>query len=101
MAKNSVVQRELKRNKILKRFSEKRAQLKEAVRKAGLTGEGIWEALQALQKLPVNASPVRFKRRCSCCGRPRGVYRKFGICRLCLRKHAMQGLVPGVEKSSW
>ena len=102
MSKTSVVQRELKRERLINRFRKKRVALKEQIRQGFLADDGsAWDALDQLQKMPRNSSRSRLQRRCSCCGRPRAVYRKFGLCRLCLRKFAMQGLVPGVEKSSW
>lgn len=101
MAKVSIKQRELKRAKTVRRFAEKRAEIKERARKGYITGEGAWEAMEDLQKLPRNASPARRQHRCNLCGRPHGVYRKFGLCRCCLRKFAMKGFVPGLSKASW
>jgi small subunit ribosomal protein S14 len=54
-----------------------------------------------LQNLPRNAHRTRLCKRCRLCGRPRGVYKKFGMCRSCLRKFAMMGYMPGLEKASW
>ncbi len=101
MAKLSVVHRGLKRQKTVKQFQKKRNELKEQLALAYGAEEGAWEVLQKIQAFPRNASVVRLERRCQVCGRPRGVYRKFGLCRLCLRKYAMQGLVPGLHKASW
>ena len=101
MAKVSMKEREKKRIKIVKKHAKRRIALKESIRKAYLTEEGAWELIEALQKMPRSASPTRVQRRCRTCGRPHAVYRKFGLCRLYLRKFAMQGLVPGVEKASW
>ncbi len=102
MAKVSMIQRERKREKTVKRFASKAAELKETARQGYKADDGsAWDALEALAKLPRNASRCRLQRRCHSCGRPHAVYRKFGLCRICLRKYAMQGLVPGVEKSSW
>jgi len=102
MSKLSLIERELKKIKTAKRFEKKRGDLKEKIRKAYLQDDGsAWELLEELQKMPRNSSKCRIQRRCSSCGRPRAVYRKFGLCRLCLRKYAMQGYVPGLEKSSW
>lgn len=101
MAKISVVQRQLKREKTVKRFAQKRDAIKAQAQELFVSGESAWDVLAQFQKLPRNSSNTRLKRRCNLCGRPHGVYRKFGLCRLCLRKYAMQGFVPGIEKSSW
>ncbi|RIA10498.1 SSU ribosomal protein S14P [Flavobacteriaceae bacterium MAR_2010_72] len=81
--------REVKRQKMVDKYAEKRKALKEA---------GDYEALQ---KLPRNASPVRLHNRCKLTGRPRGYVRTFGISRVMLREMANQGLIPGVKKASW
>lgn len=102
MAKVSMIQREKKRQKTVLRLSKKVAELKETARQGYKANDGsAWDALEALAKLPRNASRSRLQRRCNSCGRPHAVYRKFGLCRICLRKYAMLGLVPGVVKSSW
>jgi small subunit ribosomal protein S14 len=101
MAKVSMVNREKKRDKMAKKYSQKYAAMKAAIKKAANETGNAWEECEQLQTLPRDALNVRRRRRCSTCGRPHGVYRKFGLCRLCLRKYAMQGLVPGVEKASW
>ena len=89
MAKESMKARELKRQKLVKKYAEKRAKLKAA---------GDFEALQ---KLPKNASPVRLHNRCKLTGRPKGYMRQFGISRVTFREMANQGLIPGVKKASW
>ena len=89
MAKESMVQRDLKRTRIVAKYAEKRKALKEA---------GDYEALQ---KLPKNASPVRMHNRCKLTGRPRGYMRQFGLSRVTFREMANQGLIPGVKKASW
>ncbi|WP_299397407.1 30S ribosomal protein S14 [uncultured Gelidibacter sp.] len=89
MAKESMKAREVKRQKMVDKYAEKRKALKEA---------GDYEALQ---KLPRNASPVRLHNRCKLTGRPRGYVRTFGISRVMLREMANQGLIPGVRKASW
>jgi small subunit ribosomal protein S14 len=89
MAKESVKARELKRQKLVAKYAEKRAALKEA---------GDWTGLDAL---PRNSSAVRLHNRCRLTGRPRGYMRKFGICRVVFREMASQGKIPGVTKSSW
>ncbi|MGF1534049.1 MAG: 30S ribosomal protein S14 [Bernardetiaceae bacterium] len=95
MAKESMKARERKREKLVKRYAEKRAQLKE------LAKNGDVEAQIALDKLPRNASPVRLHNRCKLTGRPKGYMRKFGISRVMFRKLALEGKIPGITKSSW
>lgn len=89
MAKESVKARQRKRERMVAKFAEKRAALKEA---------GDWEALD---KLPRNSSPVRLKNRCQLTGRPRGYMRQFGICRVVFRDMALDGKIPGITKASW
>ncbi len=89
MAKESVKARELKKQKLVAKYAEKRAALKEA---------GDWEGLD---KLPRSSSAVRLHNRCRLTGRPRGSLRKFGICRVVFREMASQGKIPGVTKASW
>jgi small subunit ribosomal protein S14 len=89
MAKESMKARELKRQKMVAKYAEKRKALLEA---------GDFEGLQ---KLPKNASPVRLHNRCKLTGRPRGYMRQFGISRVTFREMANQGLIPGVKKASW
>ena len=94
MAKTSMINRELKRQKIAKKYAAKRAALK-------ATDDEKWEAQLKLQKLPRDASPSRQVRRCVLTGRPHGVYRRFGLSRTQLREATMRGDVPGLVKSSW
>ncbi|TCK05985.1 30S ribosomal protein S14 [Marinobacterium mangrovicola] len=101
MAKVSMINRELKREKLVNKFAAKRAQLKAIVASPNSSEDEVWEAQIALQKLPRDASPVRKQRRCQVTGRPHGVYRKFGLCRNKLREAAMRGDVPGLKKASW
>lgn len=101
MAKTSMIEREKKRAKTVKRYAAKRAELKAKIVDQNLSEEERWEAQIKLQKLPRDASPSRQQRRCSLTGRPHGVYRKFGLCRNKLREAAMRGDVPGLVKSSW
>lgn len=89
MAKESIKAREVKRNKLVAKFAEKRKQLK---------AEGNWEELQ---KLPRNSSAVRLKNRCQLTGRPKGYIRHFGLSRNQFRKLASEGKIPGVTKASW
>ncbi len=101
MAKKSMIARERKREKIVAKYAEKRAALKEIIRNPNSSFEEVMDASDKLQKLPRNSSTVRLQRRCNVTGRPHAVYRKFGLCRNKLREHAMQGDVPGLSKASW
>ena len=101
MAKKSVVARQRKREKVVAKYAAKRAELKALINDRSLDPEQRWMAQEQLQKLPRNASPVRLQRRCALTGRPRGVYRKFGLGRSKLREAAMRGDIPGLVKASW
>jgi small subunit ribosomal protein S14 len=89
MAKESMKAREVRRAKLVEKYAEKRARLKE---------EGDF---QALSRLPRNSNPIRLHNRCKLTGRPRGYIRQFGISRIMFREMASQGLIPGVKKASW
>ena len=95
MAKKAMVERNLKREKSVDKYAEKRAELKARAAK------GDREAIIELSKLPRNASPTRVRNRCQLNGRPRGYMREFGISRVMFRKLAGEGLIPGIKKSSW
>ena len=101
MAKTSMVNRELKRQKTAKKYAVKRAALKAIISSPESSDDDRWEAQLKLQQLPRNASPCRQVRRCSLTGRPHGVYRRFGLGRNKLREAAMRGDIPGLVKSSW
>ncbi len=101
MAKVSMIAREAKRMKTVRRYAARRDALKAVLADSKAGSEEKWEAQMKLQKLPRNASPVRVVRRCRLTGRPRGVFRKFGLCRNKLREAAMRGDVPGMVKASW
>jgi small subunit ribosomal protein S14 len=101
MAKKSVINRNEQRKVVVKKFAAKRKTLQEAANNQSLSVEERYEARLKLQKLPRNASPVRLRNRCALTGRPRGVYRKFGLARGKLRDIAMRGEIPGVTKASW
>lgn len=101
MAKNSMIEREYKRMKTVKKYAAKRAQLKGRIKDLDLSASERTEAQKQLQKLPRDANPVRLQRRCRLTGRPHAVYRKFGLCRNKLREVAMRGEVPGLHKASW
>ncbi len=101
MAKQSMIEREKKRIKLVKQFAEKRTALKAIIHNMEISYEERLAAQQKLQKLPRNASPSRVQRRCRITGRPHAVYRKFGLCRNKLREATMRGDVPGLRKASW
>jgi small subunit ribosomal protein S14 len=101
MAKKSMIQRELKRAKLVARYAEKRAKLKAVIRSVNGTDEERLVAQAKLNALPRDASPTRQRNRCSITGRPHGVYRKFGLGRNKLREGAMKGEIPGLTKASW
>ena len=101
MAKVSMINREKKRTKLVKKFAKKRAELKAVIANADVDFEEKQNAMFALQKLPRDSSPARQRNRCAISGRPRGFYRKFGLGRNMLRKAAMRGDVPGLRKASW
>lgn len=101
MARTSVIERQKKRAKIVAKYAAKRAQLKAIIADRSASDDERWQAQLQLQQLPRNASPVRLRRRCGETGRPRGVYRKFGLGRNKLREAAMRGDVPGLVKASW
>ena len=101
MAKTSMVEREKKRAKTVAKYAAKRKALKEAIRNPKASEEERYEAQVKLQQLPRDASPSRGQRRCRITGRPRGVYRKFGLARNKLREAAMRGDIPGLVKASW
>ena len=101
MAKTAVVNRDLKRRKIVKKFAKKRAELKSRIDNARLSDEDRFAARQKLQQLPRDSSPTRLRNRCALTGRPRGVYSKFGLGRNKLREIAMRGEIPGIVKASW
>ncbi|MCX7066048.1 MAG: 30S ribosomal protein S14 [Proteobacteria bacterium] len=101
MAKTSVVEREKKRAKIQAKFAVKRKALKDIINDRNASDDARWEAQIKMQKMPRDASAFRKRRRCAITGRPRGVYRKFGLGRTKLREAAMRGDVPGLVKASW
>jgi small subunit ribosomal protein S14 len=101
MAKTSMIMREKRREALAKRYAAKRVQLKETIRSPKSTDAEREEALAKLQALPRDASPSRQRKRCAITGRPRGVYRKFGLGRTKLREATMRGDVPGLRKASW
>ena len=101
MAKTSMVNRDIKRAKLAKQYADKREALKKIISSATAGYEEKMEAATKLQKLPRDSSPSRQRNRCELSGRPRGVYRKFGLGRNKLREATMRGDVPGLRKASW
>ena len=101
MAKTAVINRDLKRRKMVKKYAKKRTELIAVINNFKLSQEDRYEARLKLQKLPRDSSPVRLRNRCALTGRPRGVYSKFGLGRNKLREIAMRGEIPGVVKASW
>lgn len=101
MAKKSMIERELKRAKIVRRYAAKRAALKEIIRNVKTSDEERLTAQAKLNAMPRDASASRQRNRCAITGRPHGVYRKFGLGRNKLREAAMKGEIPGLTKASW
>ena len=101
MAKTSMVNREIKRAKLAKQHGDKRISLTKIISSQTASYDDKMDAAVKLQKLPRDSSPSRQRNRCELSGRPRGVYRKFGLGRNMLRKATMNGDVPGLRKASW
>jgi small subunit ribosomal protein S14 len=101
MARKAIVEREKKRERLVKKFAVKRAQLKAIIVDMKASDEERWDAQLQLQAMPRDASAIRLRSRCYLTGRPRGVYRKFGLARTKLREATMRGDVPGLRKASW
>lgn len=100
MAKKSMIEREKKRQKMVEKYAQKRADLQEQFAAAETQQEKL-EIHRQIQQLPRNSAQTRVRNRCWLTGRPRGYYRDFGLSRHVLREMAHQGLLPGVVKSSW
>ena len=100
MAKKSMIAREVKRKKLVKKFAAKRQSLLAEFRSAKDPMERL-EIHRKIQSLPRNSAQIRVRNRCWATGKPRGVYRDFGLCRNQLRQRAHKGELPGVVKSSW
>lgn len=101
MAKRSMINREVKREKLIKRHAAKREELKKVISSPTASYDDKAAAAVKLQKLPRDSSPSRVRNRCALTGRPRGVYSKFGLARNKLREATMRGDVPGLRKASW
>ena len=101
MAKQSSIQKNLKRKNIVKKFNEKRQSLKKQIMKKDLSIEERFKIQSKLNELPRDSSKIRVRNRCKLTGSTRGVYRKFGLSRIKIRELSMSGALPGVVKSSW
>tara|TARA_Y100000310_G_scaffold268938_1_gene281845 strand:+ start:272 stop:577 length:306 start_codon:yes stop_codon:yes gene_type:complete len=101
MAKTSSIQRNLKRIRLEKKFSKKRAALVKIIKNRKLTLDERFTAQLKLAKIPRNSAKTRIRNRCEITGRPHGVYRKLKISRIALRELASKGVIPGMTKSSW
>ncbi len=101
MAKKSMVERDVKRKRLVKQNASKRARLKAIARDKSLPAEERFKAQLKLAELPRNSAPNRMRNRCQLTGRPRGFYRKLKLSRVALRELTNQGLIPGMVKSSW
>ncbi len=95
-----MLMRELKREKLVEKYRARRELLKKQ-RKSSNDFDVIMKIQDEISKLPLNSNPVRYTERCQQCGRTHAVYRKFGLCRICLRQQLMAGNVPGGRMSSW
>lgn len=100
MANQAMIQRELKRQRLVMKYAKNRARLKEQIKQASSLKEKL-DLHRKLQQLPKNSSRVRLHNRCLVTGRPKGYFRDFGLSRHVLREMAHEGLLPGVRKSSW
>lgn len=101
MAKVSAIVKNEKRLKLAIRYKAKRTALKKILISTTATDDEKNEAEKRLQKMSPNTSMVRVRSRCAITGRPRGNYKKFGLCRIKFRELASQGLIPGITKASW
>lgn len=101
MAKTCMVQRELRRQRLVKKYAPLRAELKLKAASLTSTDEERFDAQMKLQKLPRDSAKTRIRNRCEITGRPHGYYRHFGLARNKLREYAMFGYVPGLRKASW
>ena len=101
MAKESKIAREKKVMHLVEKYKEKRAKLVEILKDSEASYEDREKAQLAISKLPRNSSKTRLRNRCAETGRPRGYYRKFGLCRNMVREYLMKGYIPGGRKASW
>ena len=104
MVKESMKARERKRERLVARYANKRAELTKILKSTDSSEEiqsAKWDAMMNLQKLPANSAKIRLHNRCGLTGRPRGYMRQFGISRVTFREMALEGKIPGVRKGSW
>ena len=101
MAKVSMVERDKKRRRLVKKYANKRAALKAIIKDQSVPADERFQATLALAELPRNSAKVRIRNRCALTGRPHGYYRKFNLSRIAIRDLASRGELPGVTKSSW
>ena len=101
MAKVALIERELKRDKLVAKYAKKHAELKAISTNFKRSDEERAAARLELQKLPRNANPTRQRNRCAITGRPRGTFRQFGLGRAKIREMAFAGNIPGITKASW
>ena len=101
MAKTSSIEKNKRRRKMVARYAEKRAELKQLAQDQSLSLEERFQARLKLAELPRNSAAVRIRNRCAVSGRPRGYYRKLKVSRIALRDLGSAGLIPGLVKSSW
>jgi small subunit ribosomal protein S14 len=101
MAKKSQVMKNLKRQKYVDRYAEKRSKLLSVIKDPKTSIDEKRLAYHEIEKMPRDANPIRVRNRCNLTGRPRGYYRKFGLSRISLRELASLGRIPGVKKASW
>jgi len=99
MARLGLIQRNLKRERLVKKYSKKRLSLKKIIKNKKTSPEERIDAINKLSKLPKNSSPCRLRNRCIVTGRPRGNYRKFKLSRIAFRELANNGMLPGI--TSW
>ena len=101
MAKMALIERELKRDKLVAKYAKKHAEYKAIANDFKKSDEERAAARMALQKMPRNANPTRQRNRCAITGRPRGTFRQFGLARAKIRELAFAGDIPGITKASW
>ena len=101
MAKSSQILRDKRRKKLIEKYAERRAGLRQRLNDRNVSIEEKLEIQQAFAKLPRNSCPTRLNRRCELSGRSRSYYRKFAVSRIALRDLALRGQLPGMRKSSW
>lgn len=101
MAKVAMIERDKKRDRLVKKHASNRAKLKAVIKDLNIAPDERFQAVLKLAELPRNSSKIRKQNRCRLSGRPHGYYRLFGLSRIALRDLASRGELPGVTKSSW